>query len=278
MTSLKDQVDQSPYVQDSDVEMNFCADADTAYTIIPCLENYGVEGSCLLTLRGEGIEFAKVIPEFYCQRVNGRFLGNAGGGVFSLQNPQFQLFVSKKAEFIITLQRIDKESLLDSDGMMFMIVAGFAEKNKRKNVLKDEKEILFKSKYMDSKVITETMELNASPISYIIIPSREVKTTNDFELIIECAENCFTVSEIKEQKIRYKEDPCLDILDSYQQESSIFLKNNPVDEIVLHCKKTNCLFIDADFPPDEESVNNDPTKRSMQVITTSKLSGRFKIR
>jgi hypothetical protein len=94
------------------------------YTIIPCLEKPGTIGKFTIRIHTNGenaIEDLYQVDPMVVKSITGKWEGSTAGGYQSLRNPQYVLEVSKKARYIITVDRTDNGEV---EGLIFIIVRG----------------------------------------------------------------------------------------------------------------------------------------------------------
>lgn len=236
------------------------------YNIIPCLEKPGTIGKFTIRIDTNGIDAIEdlyQIDPMIVKSITGKWEGPTAGGYQSLRNPQYVLEVSKKARYVITVDRTDKGEL---EGLIFIIVRGaskFILQRKLINRQGDKKRLLelrdgdliHESAYVKTVHLSQAFTLDVATHPYYIIPSMTTKKSGSFKLSVECAEDFFQLSEAQNRGSVKKEGSYENELKDYKYEGSKFYKKNPVELIIQQCKKNGTMFVDPDFPPNDESVN-----------------------
>lgn len=99
---------------------------DILYIIVPCLQHANVHGQFTLSITASpgSIQNFYELPPFKTHTLHGEWNGELKtGGYCSLNNPQYELLISRRGTISIILERTDDGP---TEGMLFMIVKGLS--------------------------------------------------------------------------------------------------------------------------------------------------------
>lgn len=258
----------SPYEASTSVTLKATdLEARVPYVLLCCTETPNQDIRLRVVLKSK---FA-IIKDFFPfpppvrRVVEGEWRNETAAGYGSTANPQFLLFVSKKTNLAIEIKRMDDEP---SCGLCFFVCKG--RDNKKKKRISDD-DMLHESEFFFADSVKSELELENSSIPYIVMPFLEDEGVEDtFQIIVEGIEDVFDIEEIEETAAELIEDDCSSILAKYRSSKSkkkFLFERNPVPEIIRHCEKNGCVFVDTDFPANDTSLDTDPRTSSPEVVS-----------
>lgn len=125
MHELTNEVGKSKYIKTNKITASFNLQQFSMYIIVPMLEFANTMGQFAFTITAPpgSVYCFYELPPFNAVTVTGQWTEGRAGGYLSLNNPQFELFISRGGKFSIILERIDGGNIT---GMIFMVMKGLS--------------------------------------------------------------------------------------------------------------------------------------------------------